>query len=148
MKLAVSHEEWKKLADEKKERLMSGTSTGLSEQDSDKLVTNELSKRYKQVNLSELEEDKYIWDTYPIEVEYNDAEKTSFKFFFCGYLQYYDQITRNGAIDHVLHFKWEKNLVTVYICPRPRRIDECPETCPPATLSSDPVPPKAPPPPY
>ncbi len=96
----------------------------------------------KQLEVSENE-----WGTYEA-YNFNDQQKNEFEFYFCGWLQYYDEISRNGGIDHTLYFKWSNTDVVVYISPAPGNSLN-PITAPPATSStSDPKAPSAPPPPY
>jgi len=82
-----------------------------------------------------------------------EREKDSFIHYFCGYLEYYDQVVRSGFINHSIYFDWdsEKDKVTVYIDPKPVTKVEQPELTLTATApsgGSDPIPPKTPPPPY
>jgi len=97
----------------------------------------------------QLENDENEWNTYEAD-NFNDQQKKEFEFYFCGWLQYYDEISRNGGIDHTLYFKWSSYDVVVYISPAPGNSLK-PITGPPAagsTLTSDPKSPSAPPPPY
>jgi hypothetical protein len=99
-----------------------------------------------------IEKEENVWEVYEGIENLNQKRKDEIDFFFRGYLAYYDEITRNNSINHLLHFKWDeiRGRAIVFICPKPARVFSNPETCPPATagFSSDPVPPKAPPPPY
>ncbi len=95
-----------------------------------------------------------IWDTYSAEQlggkkmdDFSDEQKTAFEFYVCGWLQYYDEITRNGAIHHLLYFKWKFTDVDVYIAPKPDDA-KSPITSPSGSPTSDPKSPTAPPPPY
>jgi hypothetical protein len=152
MKLAITEADFNKKRNKQEKILSSGrpSKKGASYMRLLNDFTNELKKCYKPYkSLKEIEKEENLWDTYPVQ-DFSPAKKESFTFYFCGWLQYYDEIVRNNAIDHTLHFKWDKGKgeVEVYICPRPRKVHEDPETCPPASNSSDPIPPKAPPPPY
>lgn len=150
MKLAISQEEFYKKRNEKEKELKKSPNKLTASYKDLTEFDNELNKCYKAYpKLEDIEKEENLWDTYDAK-NFDAKQKESFKFYFCGYLQYYDEITRNNCIDHTLHFKWDekKGQVHVYICPRPRKVHENPETCPPAGHSSDPIPPKAPPPPY
>ena len=76
---------------------------------------------------------------------FNDKQKESFRSYISGWVQYYDEITRNSAISHVLYFKWNSDNVQIYMCPKPNESDH--PIKPPGT-TTDPKSPSAPPPPY
>ena len=106
-----------------------------------------------------IKNEDHKWDTYSTKNFSNDPDKlkeeqNSFKYYFCGYLQYYDQVVRGGFVDHSLYLDWdsESGKVVVYIDPMPVKKVLEPEFSLSGTTttvgSSDPVPPKAPPPPY
>ena len=99
------------------------------------------------------------WDTYSTKNFSKDPAKrevqmNEFIYYFCGYLQYYDQVVRGGFIDHSLYLDWDSKPghVVVYIDPMPVRKVLEPEFSLSGTTttagSSDPVSPKPPPPPY
>jgi hypothetical protein len=87
-----------------------------------------------------------VWDVYPAQ-NFNDAQKNELEFYLCGWLQYYDEISRSAGIDHQIHFDWSDHDVVVYIYPAPGRTPFSPLTGPPSA-TSDPKSPGAPPPPY
>lgn len=74
-------------------------------------------------------------------------ERTQFECYFCGWLEYYDEIVRNRCADHTIWFDWEGTNCTVYLYPRPRRRKDAKSSLPEASLG-DPTNPKVPPPPY
>jgi len=128
---------------------------GVSPNDDLEEYKRELRHRFMVCNeeqIKSIEKEENVWEVYDGIDNLSKDRKDEIVFFFRGYLQYYDQVTRNNAINHLLHFRFEekKGRVIVYICPKPARVYNKPETCPPGTasFSSDPVPPKAPPPPY
>jgi hypothetical protein len=86
------------------------------------------------------------WDVYSAP-NYTQDQKDQLEFYLCGWLQYYDQISRSYGIDHSIHFEWSDTQVVVYISPAPGRTPLSPLTGPPST-TSDPKSPTAPPPPY
>lgn len=66
------------------------------------------------------------WVTYQLPRDFDLEERERYEQFVCGYLSYYDDITRGAQIDHTIYFKWEpdgnpprKNRVTIYISPEP-----------------------------
>lgn len=76
----------------------------------------------------------------------NPVQRQKFQSYCCGWLRYYDDIVRNGAVDHTIYFDWQGDQVVVYICPPPGSSKKA-ESCPPGDSTSDPQPPTAPPPP-
>jgi len=93
------------------------------------------------------------WGRYPLS-QLKGIPKAQFESYCCGWLQYYDEITRNRATDHIIWFDWEDTKVwkdqaggcRVYIYPSPRRKGAKGSST--ASFSSDPTNPTAPPPPY
>ena|ERR1051326_8884852 len=94
----------------------------------------------------ELVNDENFWATYPVQYS-NPQQKNELEFYLCGWLQYYDEITRSTGVDHKIHFEWSENGVQVFIYPGPGRTEASPLTGPPSS-TSDPKSPTAPPPPY
>jgi hypothetical protein len=110
----------------------------------------DIQKAYKVYNndaelRKELVSSKNEWGVYEA-YDFKDEQKNELEFYFCGWLQYYDEISRNNGIDHKIHFEWSDHDVVVYIYPAPGSSLN-PITAPPAT-TSDPKSPTAPPPPY
>lgn len=98
-----------------------------------------------------LEKRRNMWDRYSPAAfhvksfkDFTIQQKTSFEFYLCGWLQYYDQVVRNNRIDHTIHFKWTDQEVFIYIYPPPAKKMI---TGLPANRTSDPQSPKIPPPP-
>ena len=65
-----------------------------------------------------------IYDLSPRDFDLEERER--YEQFVCGYLLFYDDITRGAHINHTVYFKWEpdgnpprKNKVTIYISPAP-----------------------------
>jgi len=105
-------------------------------------------KVYKNNNelRKELVNDENFWATYP--VQYSKPEqRAELEFYLCGWLQYYDEISRSTGVDHKIHFEWGDTGVEVFIFPAPGRTTASPLTGPPSA-TSDPKSPTAPPPPY
>ncbi len=159
MKRAISKDEWDEKIENRKKQFYE-KSVHLSQEDSAKAGKNDFNeyedklkrcyRRYHDLE-KEIEKPENVWEVYEAE-DFDRKQIESFEYFFCGYIQYYDYVNRNGCIDHVLHFNWKKvpGKVVVYICPKPLRAydpDECPS---PSGFSSgsDPTAPKPPPPPY
>ena len=64
------------------------------------------------------------WKTYKLsEGAIKDkAQKISYECYCCGFLSYYDDIVRNGMVNHQIYFKWSGfEKVVVYINPAPKR---------------------------
>jgi len=81
------------------------------------------------------------------DIKNNEGLKDQFVAYMSGWLQYYDEISRNGGIDHTAYFHWDTDRVIVYLAPAPG--DASSPILPPAgRTSSDPQDPSTPPPPY
>jgi hypothetical protein len=62
------------------------------------------------------------WVTYRLNHAINSADaRLSYAYFCCGHLSYYDEITRNGCIDHQITFLWKNGNteVTILLNPGP-----------------------------
>lgn len=105
-----------------------------------KVYNNDSELRKELVNVDN------IWDVYPNQY-YKQEQKNELEFFLCGWLQFYDEISRSGGIDHNIYFDWSDKEVVVYINPAPGRTPLSPKIGPPSA-TSDPKSPTAPPPPY
>jgi hypothetical protein len=96
-----------------------------------------------------------IWDTYEAKDfgvtnmgDFSDQQKDAFLYFLSGWLQYYDEITRNKAIKHIIYCQWNPENVKVYICPGPGTSESPIDPTKPPSGTTDPKSPSAPPPPY
>jgi|SRR4030095_7598561 hypothetical protein len=93
------------------------------------------------------------WASYPYndfldpDIKNNEVLKDQFVAYMSGWLQYYDEVSRNNAIDHIAYFHWDTDRVTVYIAPAPGNASS-PIVPPAGRTSSDPQDPSSPPPPY
>lgn len=100
-----------------------------------------------------MKQDVNEWGRYPLS-QLKGIPREQFQSYCCGWLQYYDEITRNRATDHIIWFDWKDTKVwkdqkggcRVYIYPAPRRKGAKGSST--ASFSSDPTNPTAPPPPY
>ena len=77
-------------------------------------------------------------------------ERLCVEAYCCGFLEYYDSITRYRFSNHHIYFDWKQNAkleysVAVYIDPPP--LKNYPPSATDTTFVSDPVPPTKPPPP-
>jgi hypothetical protein len=118
-----------------------------------------VKRAYKEVSdqdtaLAYMKKNGGEWASYPYSSfldpnTRNDEQlKDQFAAYLCGWLQYYDEIARNNAIDHTIYFDWQTDRVVVYIAPPPHKTGDPPITAPQAGMSSDPQDPDSPPPPY
>jgi hypothetical protein len=81
------------------------------------------------------------------DIKNNEVLKDQFVAYMSGWLQYYDEVSRNDAIDHAAYFRWDVDRVVVYIAPAPGNSGS-PIAPPAGRTSSDPQDPSSPPPPY
>jgi len=105
-----------------------------------RVYNNEAERRKELVNVEN------TWDVYPAQ-NFTQEQRNELEFYLCGWLQYYDEISRSAGIDHKIYFEWSDHDVVVYIYPAPGRTPLSPLTGPPST-TSDPKSPTTPPPPY
>src|SRR4051812_35055161 len=92
----------------------------------------------------ELVDDENQWADFPAP-GFSQGQRNELEFYFCGWLQYYDEIIRSNGIDHKIHFEWNDLKVVVYLYPAPGRTPLSPLTGPPSA-TSDPKSPTPPPP--
>ena len=53
----------------------------------------------------------------------SQAAREDYEMFCCGYLTYYDDVTRNGAVDHGIYFAWEgSEKLSIYIYPSAKEL--------------------------
>ena len=90
----------------------------------DKIEVNGEATPYGDINV--LDPAKGIvfgqpWVTYTFNANApfkSEAAREVYETFCCGYLTYYDDVTRNGAVDHGIYFEWEgSEKVSIYIYP-------------------------------
>jgi hypothetical protein len=86
-----------------------------------------------------------LWERYDFNEPMNLEDRLSYAYFCCGYLYYYDEITRNSCQNHSISFVWENNnkTVNILINPAPDTFD----SKSPAKTGIDPQPPPTAPPP-
>lgn len=152
MKLVISDEEYaNKVAKLKKTSATKGSAAEIMSNSAIEQLNNTYIPYYPGIDDPENK-----WGAYEAK-GLSKAEKASFVYYFCGYLQYYDYVVRGNFINHALYFHWndKEGEVVVYIDPKPVReiikpsIGEAALTAQQGSgVSSDPVAPKSPPPPY
>jgi hypothetical protein len=88
-----------------------------------------------------------LWHSYDLGNDPIDLveDKLSYAYFCCGYLHYYDEITRNDCQNHSIYFVWKNENKTVEIWINPPA--DTFKSKSPAQTGIDPQPPPAPPPP-
>jgi hypothetical protein len=60
------------------------------------------------------------WVTYKLNDAVDFHQKQRYEWFCAGFLLYYDDILRNGAVDHIMTFEWTEKAVTIFISPAPQ----------------------------
>jgi hypothetical protein len=86
------------------------------------------------------------WVTHKLSTPLDKIDQEIYEWFCCGYLWYYDEVTRNGAIDHAIYFDWDSpKKVSIYLYPSPSRSRDKSLTA--GGGGVDPQPPPTPPPP-
>jgi len=59
------------------------------------------------------------WVTYKLTTVLEFQQKQRYEWFCAGFLLYYDDVTRNAVIDHIMTFVWSAQTVTIYLSPEP-----------------------------
>jgi hypothetical protein len=111
--------------------------------DPDEVVITKSTKKVPKTNAGVWAE----WDVPSSSLAFDERQR--YEWFCAGYLAYYDIVTRSGASDHVVSFKWDlkKKRVKVFINPPPQEGVKNSDVNPAAGFTSDPPKPPPPPPP-